>query len=220
MNIDNCAGGVVLAFPRELNPARRRFDNPGPPIRRQIERADARAYAASDAPLPLPSLCGVAGAVQEVRVVAVAEAPAPAIDMTRPALVADFFRDRVARCSWFDAEKECMIVLLLDRKYRLKAFSLVSLGTVSGTLAHPREIFRPAIVASASAVVIVHNHPSGDPSPSPEDFEVTRAAEGAGNIIGITCTDHVIVGDVHRDPRRLGYFSFWQSGSWPDSKAK
>jgi DNA repair protein RadC len=73
--------------------------------------------------------------------------------------------------------------------------SLVSKGTLDASLVHPREVFKVAVVANAAAVILVHNHPSGDPEPSPEDVALTRRLVEAGTLLGIPVLDHVIVGE-------------------------
>ncbi len=92
-------------------------------------------------------------------------------------------------------ERECFVVLLLDGKHRLQAEEAVSEGTLTSSLVHPREVFRPAIRGGAAAVVVAHNHPSGDPEPSAEDLEVTRRLAETGRLLGIPLLDHVIVGE-------------------------
>jgi DNA repair protein RadC len=86
-------------------------------------------------------------------------------------------------------------VLLLDARHRLLRASLVTRGTADTSLVHAREVFREAVREGASAVILVHNHPSGDPRPSPEDRTVTRQLSQAGSVVGIPVLDHVIVGD-------------------------
>ena len=92
-------------------------------------------------------------------------------------------------------EREQFLVLLLDGKHRLKGRSLVSIGSLSTSIVHPREVFRPAIRAAAAAVLCVHNHPSGDPEPSQEDLAVTQRLDQAGKLLGIPLLDHVVLGD-------------------------
>ena len=92
-------------------------------------------------------------------------------------------------------ERESFHVLLLDTKHRLLDRARVSEGTLTSSLVHPREVFRPAIRQGAAALVVVHNHPSGDPEPSTEDESVTRRLIDAGKLIGIPLLDHVIVAD-------------------------
>ena len=86
-------------------------------------------------------------------------------------------------------------VLMLDAKNRLIRAELISVGTVSASLAHPREVFRAATVASASSIAVFHNHPSGDPRPSDDDLALTRQLVGAGDVMGIQVVDHIILGD-------------------------
>jgi DNA repair protein RadC len=86
-------------------------------------------------------------------------------------------------------------VLLLDTRLRLVATRLISVGLLDASLAHPREVFREALLASAAALVVFHNHPSGDPTPSPEDLRLTLRLRQAGSIVGVELADHVILGE-------------------------
>lgn len=94
---------------------------------------------------------------------------------------------------WVSDEREHFVLLALDGKHRLKKEILVSIGTLAMSLVHPREVFRPAIEEGAAGVIVVHNHPSGDPTPSAEDLQVTRRLEEAGKLLGIPLLDHVVV---------------------------
>jgi DNA repair protein RadC len=94
-----------------------------------------------------------------------------------------------------DRLQEEFHVLILDARHRVVREVAVTRGTLDASLIHPREVFRLAILESAAAVVLVHNHPSGDPTPSPEDRAVTRQLADAGKAVGIPVLDHVIVGD-------------------------
>jgi len=96
-------------------------------------------------------------------------------------------------------------VVLLDTKHRLLRTTLVSIGTLDSSPAHPREVFREATAASAAAVVLFHNHPSGDPTPSADDCDLTSRLLQAGRIIGINVLDHIILADTK-------YFSFKEAG--------
>lgn len=87
-------------------------------------------------------------------------------------------------------------VVLLDARFRWLATRLISMGSVDSTPADPRDVFREALMADASSVVIFHNHPSGDPTPSPEDLVLTRAVQHAGTIVGVPLVDHIILGDT------------------------
>ena len=103
-------------------------------------------------------------------------------------------------------------VLCLNRKNRLLRRTEVTSGTAGSTLVHPREVFRDAIREGASAIVCVHNHPSGDPAPSAADIRVTRTLREAAGTIDIELLDHVIVGEPGADPTGLGYYSFRDAG--------
>ncbi len=92
-----------------------------------------------------------------------------------------------------DAKHEQFHIVTLDTKHRVINQHQVSRGTLDGAEVHPREVFRPAIKDAAAAILLVHNHPSGDPSPSPEDFAITRRLEEAGKTVGIDVLDHIVV---------------------------
>lgn len=94
-----------------------------------------------------------------------------------------------------DMTQEEFRILLLNSRHALLREVVVTRGVLDGSLVHPREVFRPAIAESAAAVVLVHNHPSGNPDPSSEDREVTRQLAAAGRLIGIHVVDHLIIGD-------------------------
>ncbi|MDX6769284.1 MAG: DNA repair protein RadC [Elusimicrobiota bacterium] len=91
------------------------------------------------------------------------------------------------------AKKEHFHGLYLDARRRLLHQETISVGTLSASLVHPREVFAPALSCSAAAVIVAHNHPSGDPSPSEEDREVTRRLRRAGEILGLPLLDHLVV---------------------------
>ncbi|MCA9322225.1 MAG: DNA repair protein RadC, partial [Planctomycetes bacterium] len=94
-----------------------------------------------------------------------------------------------------DLGGEVFEVLSLDARNRLRRRSRISVGTLTASLVHPREVFRPAIAVRAAAIVLAHNHPSGDPEPSAEDRAITDRVVSAGDILGIRVLDHVVVGD-------------------------
>lgn len=94
-----------------------------------------------------------------------------------------------------DRKKETFFVVLLDGRHQFITQVQVSEGTLNASLVHPREVFSPAIRHAAAAVVLLHNHPSGDPTPSPEDIQITRRLVQAGELLGIRVLDHLILGD-------------------------
>jgi DNA repair protein RadC len=93
------------------------------------------------------------------------------------------------------ARQEHFFVLLLDGRHRVLGEQIVSLGTLTASLVHPREVFWPALRASAAALILAHNHPSGDPEPSPEDRTVTERLASAGELLGIPVLDHVVIAE-------------------------
>ncbi len=103
------------------------------------------------------------------------------------------------------ARQEVFSVLLLDTRHRLIREVAVSVGSLNQSLVHPREVYGPALRESAAAILVVHNHPSGDPKPSREDHDVTRRLVRVGQILGIPLLDHVVVA-------AQGYCSFARSG--------
>ena len=125
----------------------------------------------------------------------------------RPELVLTHFQPQIAGLA-----VEKFWVLCLNRKNRLLKQVEVTSGTATNSLAHPREVFREAIRRGATAIICVHNHPSGDPAPSAADIQVTRQLREAAKTVEIELTDHVIVGRAMADPRGLGFYSFREAG--------
>jgi DNA repair protein RadC len=106
--------------------------------------------------------------------------------------------------------KESLRVVLLDARYHLMRVQEVSRGSVNESIAHPRDIFHPAVAAAAYAVIVVHNHPSGDASPSQTDHSLTRRLADAAELLQIKLLDHIIIGaPAENSP---GYFSFKEAG--------
>jgi DNA repair protein RadC len=125
-----------------------------------------------------------------------------------PERIADLLREDARHYS-----VESFQIVLLNTRRRLIGIERISQGTLDTILVHPREVFRPAIAANASAIVLVHNHPSGDPTPSEADIRVTRDLIRAGQLLKIDVIDHVILGHKTRENgrdysslRELGYF--------------
>lgn len=94
-----------------------------------------------------------------------------------------------------NCDREHFIVIYLDRKFKVNAINVLSIGGLHSSIVHPREVFKTALLTSSASVILCHNHPSGDPAPSREDVEVTRRLVNAGDILGIEVMDHIIVGD-------------------------
>jgi len=106
--------------------------------------------------------------------------------------------------------KESLQVILLDTRYHLIRVEKVSTGSVNESIAHPRDVFHPAVVSSAYAVIVVHNHPSGDASPSQADHSLTRRLAEAAELLQIKLLDHIIIGAPANG--NAGYFSFKEAG--------
>jgi len=106
--------------------------------------------------------------------------------------------------------KESLRVILLDTRYHLIRIEEVSLGSINESIAHPRDVFRPALIHSAHAVIVAHNHPSGDASPSQTDHNLTRRLAEAAELLQIKLLDHIIIGAPTE--RSAGYFSFKEAG--------
>ena len=133
-------------------------------------------------------------------------AESPVLDT--PDLIAGLLREEVR-----PLQVEKFFAVLLNTRRRLIRVEPISQGTLDSVLVHPRDVFKPAIVANASALVLVHNHPSGDPAPSEADVKVTRDIVRAGQLLRIDVLDHVILGRTTADRsqdyvslRELGYF--------------
>lgn len=103
-------------------------------------------------------------------------------------------------------DREHFMVVGLDAKHAVIGVNTVSIGSVTLSIVHPREVFKPAILMNANAVILAHNHPSGDATPSQEDRALTRRLKDAGELLGITVLDHVVLGDGR-------YYSFADHGT-------
>ena len=107
-----------------------------------------------------------------------------------------------------EAKRESFFTVLLDNKYRVVREETTSVGILNKCLVHPREVFAPAIEVRAAAIIIIHNHPSGDPQPSKADLEITKRLKQVGEIVGISVLDHIIIGAD-------GYYSFVDENTMP-----
>lgn len=130
-----------------------------------------------------------------------------------PEKIYEFFRSVIRTDESFEPSKEHVFVIAVDTRLRLIGYNVVSVGTVSETNAHPREILRPVIIAAAHGFVLLHNHPSGDASPSRADEIVTRRIVEAAGLMQLHLLDHVICGKP--SPGRTGYYSFREAGMIP-----
>jgi hypothetical protein len=146
---------------------------------------------------------------KEFKIIALRECPLPETLQIcdTPQRAADYWRLNVATNPYFNSDCECFAVLILNTRRRVKGHQLITIGTMDTLLVHPREVFRGAIIAGAAAIVLMHNHPSGEPTPSDADIKVTRDLIRAGQLLKIEVLDHVVVGHPnHCSLRELGYF--------------
>ena len=147
---------------------------------------------------------------KEWKVVALRECPTPErLQMCdTPDKAVEYWKMHIATSPQFNAECECLVVIILNTRRRVKGHQLLTIGTMDTLLVHPREVFRAAVVGSAAAVVLMHNHPSGEPSPSEADIKVTRDLVRAGQLLKIEVLDHVIIGNPgHASLREMGYLN-------------
>jgi DNA repair protein RadC len=97
-----------------------------------------------------------------------------------------------------EADREVFVAALLTVRHRLLGLHTVSVGCLTSSLVHPREVFKPAILSGCAALLLAHNHPSGDPDPSGEDLALTRRLAAAGTLLGIEILDHLVLGEAGR----------------------
>jgi len=185
---------------------------------RYVAQRPERARISGDGTTPAFGLLGqkslvapfrFPGKPYEYKVTALKECPTP--DDLRlcdtPDRAAEYWRLHVPSNPYFNPECECFAVLLLNTRRRVKGHHLVSIGTLDTILVHPREVFRLAIITAAAAIILAHNHPSGESTPSEADIKVTRDMIRAGQLLKIEVLDHVIMGNPGRSSlRELGYF--------------
>lgn len=107
-----------------------------------------------------------------------------------PGSIADYFMEELRH-----KREECFIIIFLDAKCKILGNEVISTGSLTASIVHPREVYKCAIQKSAHSIIALHNHPSGDPSPSEEDRQITLRLKQAGEIIGIPLLDHIIIGD-------------------------
>jgi DNA repair protein RadC len=142
----------------------------------------------------------------QFRVLAVEDLPPGPPVLDTPEQVAEAWSMLVATKGWFDPEKEHMVVFVLNTRLKLKGWNVVSVGSNNETTCHPREVLRPVLVAAGHGFIVAHNHPSGDPSPSRADREVTNRLRDSAALLQLRFIDHIVVGTNHR------HFSFREAG--------
>ncbi len=152
---------------------------------------------------------------QEWKVVALRECPMPGKGSLcdTPQTVVEYWRRHVATAPYYSPDQECFVTLLLDTRRRLIGHHLVGIGLLDSVLVHPREVFRAAIIAAAHAVVVAHNHPTGDPTPSTADIRTTRDLIRAGQLLKMELLDHVVIGKPSPE-RSRDYSSLKECGQF------
>ena len=142
----------------------------------------------------------------EIKLMSVRECEIESGIINDPQQSLNYWNEAIATSPWFTNDKEHLVVVCLNAKLKAVSHSIVSIGTLNETIAHPRDIFRPAIHLNAYAIVVMHNHPSGDSNPSAADYRITKRLKEAADLLQISLIDHFIVGDQGK------YFSFKEAG--------
>lgn len=153
-------------------------------IRRSTEPAEFKVVALRDC--PMPKGWGICDAPQQI---------------------ADYWRMHVATEKRFSPDVESFVVILLDTRRHVLGHCVVGVGILDSVLVHPREVFRAAVVYRAHAIIVAHNHPSGDPTPSEADIRTTRDLIRAGQLLKIELLDHIVIGaSTHASLKEMGSF--------------
>jgi len=132
----------------------------------------------------------------EFKVMRLNDAPAADVALDTPEVVENYLRPKLADSIIYRPDVENFIVIFLNARKKPIGFQIISTGTLDTLLVHPREVFKPAIVMNAHSILLAHNHPSGDWTPSEADIKVTRELVKAGNMMKIEVVDHIILGEA------------------------
>jgi len=144
---------------------------------------------------------------QEFKVICVRECVGTEL-IVSPEQAFKYWRDNIPQAPWFDPMKEAFVILVLNTRKRILGHNLVALGSLDTCFVSPLQVFRPAIACAAASIILAHQHPSGDPTPSEADIKVTRDLVRAGQLLKIEIADHIILGqDRHVSLREHGYLS-------------
>lgn len=147
----------------------------------------------------------------EFKVMRLNDAPMSAPVLDNPEIAINYLREQLPNSVRYNQDTENLIAIFVNTRRRPIGFEIVSNGTLDTLLVHAREVFKPAILLGAAAIIIAHNHPSGDPTPSEGDIKVTRDMVRAGQLLKIEVLDHIILGDAslpksYSSLKELGYF--------------
>jgi len=141
----------------------------------------------------------------EIRVMRLNEVPFVQ-KMDSPAAAMAYWNNVITKMPWWFTDREICVAVMLNTRFNVTGHHLVSIGSLNESIVHPREVFRAAVAMNAYAtILLMHNHPSGDPQPSEADHRVTRRMKEAGDILQITLIDHIIIGNGR-------WFSFKEAG--------
>lgn len=149
---------------------------------------------------------------KDYKVVALRDIPMDGAACDTPERSAAYWRHAIPTHPFFNPECECFVALLLNTRQRVKGHAFIATGLLDSVSWHPREVFRPAIVAAAHSVVLMHNHPSGDPTPSEADIRTTRCLIRAGELLKIQVLDHVVMGAASAERDGRDYYSLRECG--------
>lgn len=131
--------------------------------------------------------------------------PSPLLDT--PEKATEFFNSEIKQSVRYCDDKENFIVVFLDTRKNAIGFEIVTQGLLDSVQVHPREVFKPALLSNAHSIILFHNHPNGDPTPSDADLRVTRDLIRAGQLLKIEVVDHIVIGsNSHASLKALGYF--------------
>lgn len=147
--------------------------------------------------------------VLQIKAVSVGE-KLPECHASEASAVAAYWKANITKLDYYDPEKEHLFVFILNTKLQIKAVSLVSIGSLNESIAQPREVFRPAIAFAGYSIILVHNRPTGNPSPSSADQLVAQRMADAGKILNIPLTDFIMIGD--ESTNNLPYYSLRENG--------
>jgi proteasome lid subunit RPN8/RPN11 len=145
---------------------------------------------------------------QEWKIVSLRECPTPQEMQLceTPTEAAAYWRAHITQHPYFNPECECLVVLMLNIRRKIRGHYFVSVGTMDTVLCDPKSIFRLAVMASAAGIIVMHNHPSGESSPSQADIQVTRDLIRGGQLLKIDVVDHIVIGNGnHSSLRELGH---------------
>lgn len=135
--------------------------------------------------------------INEVRVLRVAEtAFSSAMLLDGPDKLFNFWREVVAKSVWYNPEVEHVVAVALNTKFKVLGFGLISIGSINETVCHPREVFRLGVALGAYTMIVMHNHPSGDPTMSTTDLNLLRRLRDSGKILAIDLMDFIVIGDT------------------------